>query len=97
MSSWPIASYKDHQKFCEVEGWQCTSHGASRRGKSVDHTRYELVLRDGRILSTKISHAISKRNTYGINLWKRILRDQLCVTEEQFWACVKREEPPERQ
>lgn len=88
MSNWPVASYVDHQKFCEVDGWICVSHGSGRRGKSRDHTRYEKQLKDGNVLRTKISHPITKRNTYGIDLWKRILRDQLCVTEEVFWACV---------
>jgi hypothetical protein len=96
VASWRAASYKDHQKFCEVEGWTCISHGPSRRGKSRDHHRYELALRDGRILRTKISHPISKRNTYGVELWKRILRDQLCITEKQFWECVNSGKLPER-
>lgn len=96
MANWPVASYKDHQKFCEIDEWTCVSHGPGRRGKSKDHTRYELALRDGRILRTKISHPINKRNTYGIDLWKHILRDQLCVTEEQFWACVNKGERPAR-
>lgn len=74
----------------------CVSRGAGRRGKSNDHVRYELALGDGRILRTKISHPIGKRDTYGIDLWKRILRDQLCVTEEQFWACVNGGIRPER-
>lgn len=93
--SWPVASHKDHQKFCEAEGWTCTSHTGAG-GKSPDHYRYELVLGDGRILRTKISHPINKRETYGIALWKRILRDQLCVTDEQFWACVKDGKLPAR-
>jgi hypothetical protein len=93
--SWPAASRKDHQTFCEVEGWDCVSDGGQRR-KGRDHVRYELVLPDGRILRTKISHPINKRDTYGIDLWKRVLRDQLCVTDEQFWDCANNREPPER-
>lgn len=96
MANWPVTSRKDHQKFCEVEGWVCVSHGSGRRGKSKDHTRYEIALRDGRILRTKISHPIGKRDTYGIDLWKHILRDQLCVTEDEFWACVNDRKPPVR-
>jgi hypothetical protein len=96
VASWPAASYKDHQKFCEAEGWVCVSHGPGKRGKGTDHTRYELALRDGSILRTTISHPINRRNTYGIDLWKRILRGQLCVTEEQFWSCVNNGDRPQR-
>jgi hypothetical protein len=95
-SGWPVASLKDHQKFCEVEGWTCVSHGTGRRGKGRDHVRYELALPDGRILRTKISHPINRRTNYGIDLWKHILRDQLCVTQQQFWDCVEGSELPER-
>jgi hypothetical protein len=29
-------------------------------------------------------------------MWRAILRDQLCVSEAEFWACVKAGEVPER-
>jgi hypothetical protein len=29
------------------------------------------------------------RTRYGASLWSHILTDQLCVTQEVFWACVK--------
>jgi hypothetical protein len=92
--SWPVASRRDHQKFCETEGWYCVSHGGG--GKGRDHYRYEFVLGDGRILRTKISHPVEQRKTYGAGLWRAILRDQLCVSEEQFWCCVRNGTSPQR-
>jgi hypothetical protein len=95
--SWPVASKKDLQKFCEVEGWTCVSHGTDRRpGKGRDHHYYELALDNGNVLRTKISHPIGKRHTYGTDMWRRILREQLCVTQEEFWACVNGGKPPRR-
>jgi hypothetical protein len=55
----------------------------------------ELVLTDGRILRTRISHPVD-RSCYGSGLWQHILRDQLQVTEAEFWACVKHEVKPDR-
>ena len=93
--SWPVASRKDHQKFCETEGWECVSHGG-KGTKGRDHYRYELVLSDGRILRTKVSHPVEKRKTYGAGLWRAILSDQLCVSDEEFWACVNAGMLPKR-
>jgi len=49
---------------------------------------YELALPDGRILRTRISHP-PDRTTYGPGLWAHILRDQLDVDQETFWALVR--------
>ncbi|MEU9834862.1 cytotoxic translational repressor of toxin-antitoxin stability system [Streptosporangium sp. NPDC048047] len=56
---------------------------------------YELRLPDGRILRTRISHP-PDRTSYGRNLWAHILRDQLNVSEEEFWRCVREGESPDR-
>jgi len=48
---------------------------------------YELSLPDGQRARNRISHP-PDRTTYGPGLWSHILRDQLQVTEEAFWACV---------
>lgn len=94
-SRFPTATYKDHEQFCKNEEWTNVSK-AKRSGKSNDHTRFELRLPDGRILRTKISHPINKRKTYGADLWSRILRDQLQVKEDEFWACVNDDIKPTR-
>jgi hypothetical protein len=66
------------------------------RGKGVrHHVTYELVLPDGRTLRTRISRP-PNTTTYGANLWKAVLHEQLCVTEDEFWACVKDKRLPDR-
>lgn len=83
----------DHDRFCLHEGWELVGNA---RGRPVGHhVTYELTLRDGAILRTRISHPVSNK-TYGVRLWKAILRDQLVVTEEQFWACVRDKQLPNR-
>ncbi|HET7326151.1 MAG TPA: hypothetical protein VFJ14_02580 [Nocardioidaceae bacterium] len=86
-------SRADHDKFCRVEGW---SEVRNARGKAVQHhITYELRLSDGRVLRARVSRPANTK-TYGSGLWGAILTDQLCVTEEQFWACVNDSELPNR-
>lgn len=83
---WPTPTRQDHQKFCEIEGWE---PARTARGRTGTHQlTYELTLPDGRILRTRISHP-PDRSTYGPGIWSHILRDQLDVTEEVFWDCVR--------
>lgn len=89
----PAATRKDHQTFCVTEGWEKRK---SARGKTGDHHRYELVLSDGRILYTRVSFPVNDRDSYGPQLWSHILRDQLDVTSEEFWACVNEGVKPSR-
>ena len=59
------------------------------RGRTgTHHVTYELVLVDGRILRTRVSHPVD-RSSYGQSMWKHILRDQLEVEEPAFWSCVQ--------
>jgi hypothetical protein len=86
-------SRADHQKFCEHDQWTPVRNA---RGNLVGHhVTYELSLDDGRILRTRISRPVNA-DAYGPGLWHAILADQLDVTEEQFWACVRHEVRPER-
>ena len=59
------------------------------RGKRTtgDHKRYSKVLPDGTRLRTKVSN--HPREEIGEDLFRRILRDQLRVTEQEFWAVVR--------
>ena len=82
----PQPTRQDHDKFCNVEGWTPVRDARGRTG--THHVTYELPLPDGRVLRTRISHP-PDRTTYGSSLWSHILRDQLGVTEEAFWACVR--------
>ncbi|WP_084957207.1 cytotoxic translational repressor of toxin-antitoxin stability system [Thermoactinospora rubra] len=91
--SWPAATREDHERFCKTEGWVRVRDARGRTG--THHVTYELRLPDGRILRTRISHP-PDRTTYGPRLWSHILRDQLDVTEEQFWRCVKEGVTPPR-
>jgi hypothetical protein len=86
------ASRRDHDRFCQIEGWDRVRNA---RGKTGHHHTYELKLADGRILRTRISYPVNN-NTYGARTWSHILRDQLDVTEAEFWACVDEHQLPER-
>ena len=68
----------------------------SSRGKSgQDHVKYELRLADGSVLRTRISHPVD-RTTYAPSMWAHILRDQLAVDADAFWACVRDGVLPQR-
>lgn len=89
----PAPTRADHERFCEREGWTRVRSARGRTGSH--HVTYELVLPDGRVLRTRISHP-PDRSTYGPALWAHVLRDQLDVTEEVFWACVRDKVLPTR-
>lgn len=59
----------------------------ARGAKVRHHITYELTLSDGRRLRTRVSRP-ADNTTYGPHLWKTIRRDQLEVTEDEFWSCV---------
>jgi len=82
---YPVATRHDHQEFCEVEGWTRVRDARGRKG--THHLTYELALPDGRILRTRVSHP-PDRTDIGKGLFSHILRDQLAVTEQDFWRCV---------
>lgn len=89
----PPATRKDHETFCVTEGWVRRTTATGRTG--THHVNYELTLPDGRVLLTRISHPVD-RSDYGARLWSHILRDQLAVTEDEFWQCVNDRVAPNR-
>lgn len=91
--TWPAPTRSDHEAFCTIEGWERVRDSRGRTG--THHVTYELLLHDGRVLRTRISHP-PDRSTYGNSIWSHILRDQLHVTEAEFWACVKDKKRPDR-
>lgn len=91
--SFPVPTRKDHQRFCEIEGWTEVGSATGRKGRH--HTTYELAIGDGRVLRTRISHP-PNRSDIGRGLFAHILRDQLDVSEEAFWTCVADGIPPDR-
>ena len=91
--SWPTPTRQDHLRFCQIEGW---SEVRSSRGKTgTHHDTYELTLESGDILRTRISRP-PDRTDYGPSIWKHILRDQLEVSEAEFWECLETGKPPVR-
>lgn len=83
--SFPTPTRKDHQAFCLIEQW---TEVRNTRGKTSHHITYELPLPDGTVLRTRISRPPG-RKTYGKAIWSHILRDQLVVSEQEFWECVR--------
>ena len=92
MTEYPEPTRKDHQNYCLNEGW---TRIRNARGKGGHHVTFELTLPDGRVLRTRISHP-PNRQTYGPSMWAHILRDQLQVSEDEFWACVREKKVPQR-
>lgn len=90
MIDWPVPTRADHAKFCENEGWRTVRDSRGRTG--THHLTYELDLPDSRTLRTRVSHP-PDRTDYGPSMWSHILRDQLAVSEAEFWACVDGEKP----
>jgi hypothetical protein len=91
--TWPQPTREDHERFCKNEGWRRLRDARGRTG--THHITYELDLPDGGVLRTRISHP-PDRTTYGPSLWAHILRDQLRVSDEEFWACVREGRRPGR-
>lgn len=83
--TWPQPTRKHHEQFCAVGGWERVRDARGRTG--THHVTYELGLFDGRILRTRVSHPVDC-TTYAEGIWAHILRDQLDVTTDVFWACV---------
>jgi hypothetical protein len=85
--------HRDHLKFVENEGW--TPKGTARgTGKQGDHKRYTLTLATGEVLYTRVSHGGGQIDDPKVV--KQILRDQLHVSEEDFWRCVNDGTKPPR-
>ncbi|GAA0359477.1 cytotoxic translational repressor of toxin-antitoxin stability system [Actinoallomurus spadix] len=76
-----------------TESWRRVRDARGRTG--THHVTYELDLPDGSILRTRISHPVD-RSGYGKSLWAHILRDQLDVSEQEIWACVRDGQKPDR-
>jgi hypothetical protein len=90
---WPEPTRSDHERFCLTEGWDRVRDARGRTG--THHVTDELTLHDGRLLRSRISRP-PDRTGYGPSLWAHILRDQLQVSEEVFWACVRDGRRPDR-
>jgi hypothetical protein len=78
--------YAALRKFVEIEGWAAKGK-ARRSGATGDHYQYTLTLTTGEVLATRISHGTGQYDDP--KLVASILRNQLKVTEEDFWRCVE--------
>jgi hypothetical protein len=74
-----------HRTFVETEGW-AKKGKANRPGATGDHHRYTLTLATGDVLFTRVSHGSGQLDDPG--LVAQVLRDQLQVSEADFWRCV---------
>ena len=81
----------DLRRFCVVDGWVRAADAPGRRVSK--HEVWTKRLPDGRALHTAISKG---RDVYGVPLFARILRGQLCVTAARFWKAVDKGEAPRR-
>ncbi len=81
-----IASFGEIAEFCRIDGWQ--------KERSTAHDIWTKTLPTGELLWTMTSHSASKAMSPG--RFKRILRDQLKVTEAAFWATHASGEPVDR-
>jgi len=66
--------FGDLKGYCDKNGWVMI--------RNTDYWYYEKVLNNGTVLRTKISHSVSKEIPK--NLWDRILRKQLQISESDF-------------
>lgn len=82
----------EHNNFCLHEEW--TKVQSARGGDVGHHVTYELLV-GAEMLRTRISRPVNA-DVYGARLWSFILRDQLKVTEPEFWACASNKVKPAR-
>jgi hypothetical protein len=82
-----LATFRDLRTYVSNDGWTEEPNLARGRRRTGDHRRYFRDLPDGTRLRTKVSH--DERAEIGPDLFHRILRGQLRVTEDQFWAVVR--------
>ena len=68
-----------------MEGW--TRVIGARDRAVLHHATFTVPTPQGDILRTRISHPIG-RETYAPSMWAHILRDQLHISADEFWACV---------
>ncbi len=70
--------FGDLKRYCDRNGWSII--------RNTDHWYYEKVLANGMVLRAKVSHATHKEIPG--NLWNKILKNQLKITEKEFWNSI---------
>jgi hypothetical protein len=82
-----VATFEDLLTYVRHDGWTDEPNLIRGRARTGDHRRFQKERADGTILRTKVPHG--SRDEIGDDLFRHILRDQLRVTEEQFWGIVR--------
>jgi len=87
-----LPTNKELKRFVEVEGWENKDQKTHK--KTGDHFRYVFTTPTGERLFTRVSHGSGQIGNP--DLFASILRDQLCIDEEQFWSAVDKGVRPTR-
>lgn len=83
-----VATFGDLADYLKrAPGWQEVPNLARGRRRTGDHTRYSKILPDGSRTQTRVS--AHPREEIGEDLFRRILREQLRVSEQEFWSIVR--------
>lgn len=88
-----LPTFHELIRFVQIEGWEDKDKKSGK--KKGDHHRYVFTTPTGERLYTRISHG--KGQIHDPDLFAHILRDQLSINEEQFWAAVDHGKKPIRQ
>lgn len=87
-----LPRFRELVRYVQVEDWEDKDKQSGK--KTGDHHRYVFTTPTGERLFTKISHGRGQIHDRG--LFEHILREQLCIEEDQFWAAVDRGVQPTR-
>jgi len=82
-----LATFRHLRQYVTNDGWTEEPNFARGRRRTGEHRRYFRELADGTRLRTKVSH--DEDAEIGEDMFHRILRDQLRVTEVRFWEVVR--------
>lgn len=69
-----MPSWRELERFCRRDGWE-------EYNRKSHHIYFRKVLDDGQVLRTKVSRGTGEIPK---NQWKKILKQQLQVSEEYF-------------
>lgn len=92
--SLPVSGgWGDVEGFLRADRWTLVK--VKQRGRRrMRHVPYEKMLSDGRVLRTRISH--DRGASISPGRFRAVLRYELEVTREQFWAAIRTGEPVNR-
>lgn len=73
-----MAKWKDLKRFCDRDQWELY--------KNTDHYHYRKLMPNGTLKRTKVSRGSGEIES---DLWQKILKQQLQVTQEYFNSKLK--------